>query len=132
MVGVQTSLSARGPAAPDEVWDRYARPARWPQWSPQIRRVSTDGGAVLAAGDTGQVYGPLGVSVRFRVDEIDHQARTWSWTVWRGPVRLRLEHSVIAHGAGGSATGLTIEGPAVVVLGYLPLAQLALQQLVRR
>jgi hypothetical protein len=35
-------LHATGPVHPDEAWDRYLHPARWSDWSPQIRGVDTD------------------------------------------------------------------------------------------
>src|SRR3712207_7069261 len=31
------TLHTTGPIGPDEVWERYAVPARWSQWAPQIR-----------------------------------------------------------------------------------------------
>ncbi|GAB3687211.1 SRPBCC family protein [Angustibacter aerolatus] len=119
----------RGSAAPATAWERYALPALWPTWSPQIRRVecSTER---LVAGSTGRVHGPPGVAVRFVVDEVDERARTWSWTVHAGPVTMRLHHGVRAD-AEGCATTLVVEGPAPVVLAYLPLAGWALRRLVR-
>jgi len=33
------TLHATGPLPPAEVWERYAVPARWPEWSPQITGV---------------------------------------------------------------------------------------------
>ncbi|MBE7186804.1 SRPBCC family protein [Jatrophihabitans endophyticus] len=122
------TLHAAGRAAPDEAWERYADPGRWPQWAPQITRVETDE-ARLVTGMTGRVVGPLGVSVRFVVDEVDHVGRTWSWTVHAGPVQLLLHHAVRAD-PGGSATSLRVEGPLPVVLPYAPLARYALTRLV--
>ena len=131
---MQVSLNARGPAEPSEVWDRYVRPGRWPEWSPQLRRVSYDGGPTLTVGRTGRVYGPLGVSAGFLITAVAPAERRWSWRVTAGRIGLDLTHAVEPDGAaaaGGTRTTLTIEGPAPIVLGYLPLAQLALQRLVR-
>jgi hypothetical protein len=36
-------LSVEGPRDADDVWDRYLRPDRWPEWSPQIRSVDYAG-----------------------------------------------------------------------------------------
>ena len=137
---MKLSLRAAGTAAPDEVWDRYRRPSRWSEWSPQIVRVDTDGD-VLVPGLAGTVRGPLGLAVPFRVRDVepDTPVRRWSWRVSVGPVSLWLEHEVIpldgAHGSGPdvrrTATTLLVDGPAPVVLGYAPLAQLALVRLVR-
>lgn len=141
---MKVRLTARGTADPDEVWDRYLRPSRWSEWSPQIRRVDTDGDR-LVPGLGGVVRGPLGLAVPFRVEtvESDSAIRSWTWRVSVGPVALRLVHAVIpldggtAYGPAGAdgprrtATTLDVTGPAPVVLGYAPLAQLALVRLVR-
>lgn len=126
---VALTLRASGPLAADEAWERYARPALWPSWSPQIRRVSASA-VRMAAGVTGRVYGPLGVSVDFVVETWDEPGRRWSWTARRGPVRLRLGHDVTARDD-GCETSLRVSGPLPVVLGYAPIAQIALRRLVR-
>jgi hypothetical protein len=121
-VELRTRAPGRAPA--EVVWERYAVPARWPGWAPQIRRVDY-GAARLAAGVGGRVHGPLGVSVAFRVNEVDPVARTWAWTVRWGPVRLWLRHGVEPDGA----TWLTVRGPAPLVAAYLPVARWALRAL---
>ena len=139
---MKVTLRADGTAAPDEVWDRYLHPSRWSEWSPQIVRVDTDGD-VLTPGLAGVVRGPCGLAVPFRILDVDPAAavRTWSWRVSIGPVSLWLEHAVLPlDGAAGAddpdtrrtATTLEVRGPAPVVLGYAPLAKLALVRLVRR
>lgn len=125
---MRMTLAATGPVPAPEAWDRYARPDRWPTWSPQLSRVEP-AGAVLAAGLSGRVFAPLGVSARFTVTAVDDAARTWRWEVRRGPVRVRLEHGVQAAGD-GSLTWLVLWGPAPVLLGYAPLAAYALHRLV--
>jgi hypothetical protein len=124
------TLRAHGPAVASEVWDRYADTRRWAQWSPQIRSVQATGGPLIEPGLTGQVRSVLGPSVAFEVTEVDVAAMTWRWEVRFGPIRLDLEHSVVIRGA-GSATSLVIRGPLPVIAGYAPIAQLALQRLVR-
>ena len=123
-------VRARGDASVDEAWDRYARPARWPEWAPQIIAVRTGAGRI-AAGVTGRVVGPLGLTVDFVVDHVDEPARSWRWTVSRFGLRLRLEHAVRTT-VRGSATTLAIHGPLPVALGYAPIARVALRRLVRR
>ena len=115
-----------------------------PDGSPQVTEtwVDTDGD-VLTPGLAGTVRGPLGVAVPFRVLDVepDGAVRRWTWRVSVGPVSLLLEHAVIPLDAAASGTGpdvrrtattLLIDGPAPLVLGYAPLAQLALVRLVRR
>lgn len=122
------TLSARGPRSPEEVWTRYAEPARWPEWSPQIRAVRASA-ARIAPGVDGEVAGWCGLGVRFVIDEVDESARCWTWRVHTGPIQLRLGHDVRADGP-GTRTTLRIDGPALVVAGYLPLARVALHRLV--
>ena len=126
---VAVTLTARGPRSADEVWERYARPAVWSEWAPQITGVDCSAQR-LAAGVTGSVHGPLGVRARFEVDEWDETARRWRWHASSGPVRLRLTHTVATDGGAGVATGLTVDGAAPFVLAYLPVARYALHRLV--
>ncbi|MGY1592003.1 SRPBCC family protein [Geodermatophilus sp. SYSU D00708] len=123
------TLHATGPEAPAEVWERYAVPARWPEWAPQVTGVELPVPR-LVAGVHGRVHGPLGVALPFVVDAVDEPARRWSWTVALGPVRLHLLHWVAEGPDGGSTTGLRMAGPAPLVLGYAPLARWAIGRLV--
>lgn len=122
------TLTATGRADPDTAWERYAVPATWPQWAPQITGVDASTER-LQQGTTGRVHGPLGVSADFVVDAVDEPGRTWTWTVRRWPLTLRLTHGVRRR-PGGSMTSLTVEGPLPVVVLYAPLARLALGRLV--
>lgn len=125
MTHMRQRLTAHGSATGDEIWDRYVHPGRWAEWSPQIRRISYDFDAIRP--DTsGTVFGPIGMPVRFTILSVDVKARAWRWQVALGPIRLVLDHAVAE-----DETELVIDGPAPIVLGYLPLAQLALQRLVR-
>ena len=127
------TLQVRGPAPPDEVWERYVHPARWSQWSPQIRSVRYPH-ARLVPGTSGTVVGPLGVGVPFDVldvDESDAAARSWTWSARLGPWRLRMRHEVRPAAGGGTVSRWRVQGPAPVVAAYVPLAWVALRRLVR-
>ena len=126
---VKRSVAAVGPLGADEAWERYAVVGRWPSWAPPIRRVEASASR-LEPGMTGVVHGPLGVRVTFEVETVDEPARTWTWRVRSGPIRMRLEHAVLPTASGGSATTLTVEGPGAVVLLYPEVARIALHQLV--
>lgn len=133
---MQLRLTATGPAHPDEVWDRYLRPRRWSEWSPQIRRVERSD-EEIRAGTTGRVWGPPGLAVDFTVTAVDAGERTWSWRV---RVLLLGTHLALRHGVedrdpadprAGTRTWLEVRGARPVVLAYAPLARLALARLVR-
>ena len=127
-------LSATGPLDPEAVWERYTRPVWWPVWAPHLRRVDYPD-AVVTPGTTGRVTGVGGVVAVFRIDAVDHEARTWSWSVRSGPLRLRLEHGVDPAEPGsehplGSTAWLVTHAPWPVALGYAPAARWSLHRLV--
>ena len=123
------TLRAKGSASIELAWRRFARPSLWSDWSPQIRSVDVDFD-LIAPGLHGTVHGPVGLRVPFVVTAVDEAARTWSWRPRFGPVTLSLGHEVHEE-PGGSSTVLRISGPAPIVLGYAPVAQLALNRLVQ-
>ncbi len=116
-------LRRRGPASKYLIWARYRDPARWSEWAPHIRGVSTSG--PLRPGLQGEVIGVLGLRARFEVLEVDAERGSWTWVVRSGPVRLRIEHEV----SEGRA-GLVVSGPTAAVLAYAPLARLVLARIV--
>ena len=126
---MERGVRVTGPLPPARVWERYALPARWAGWAPQIRGVTASADRI-APGVTGRVRGPLGVRVAFVVTGVDEQRRTWAWDVRCGPVRMHLRHGVEPDPR-GAATWLVIRGPAPVVAAYLPVARVALGRLVR-
>lgn len=123
-------VDVRGPGHPDQVWQRFSTPARWPEWAPQIRSVTTDDPA-LRVGATGRVHGPGPVAVDYEVTDVDAELRSWSWVAGRGPSRVRMHHHVLPAPGGGSRALLQVEGPAAVVgQPYRILAAAALRRLV--
>ncbi|RSS46147.1 polyketide cyclase/dehydrase [Streptomyces sp. WAC08241] len=122
------TLRAAGPSPAGDVWERYALPALWPTWSPQIRAVRVDGGRIVP-GMRGEVVSFFGVRALFVVESVDEERRRWTWRVRLGPVRLRLHHAVLTRPA-GSATTLRIEGPALALAAYAGPARWAMGRLV--
>lgn len=131
---MRVTTHVNGPASVELAWERYADPALWSTWAPQIRSVEVDGGGTvdrISAGMRGTVHALFGVSVRFEVTEVDEADHRWAWTVHLPAITLRLEHTLEPAGrARGSRTGLVVDGPAPVVLAYVPVARLALHRLV--
>src|SRR3712207_3810362 len=37
---LRREIGTEGPRAADDVWARYVRPRRWPEWAPQVRSVA--------------------------------------------------------------------------------------------
>ena len=126
------TVRAHGVASVTLAWERYADPALWSTWAPQIQRVDT-AMTRLSAGGTGTVRAGFlsrpTLGVPFEVLAVDETAREWEWKARVGPLTLRLEHGVTAH-LTGSSTWLRVHGPLPVILGYAPLARLALNRLV--
>lgn len=126
----KVTLGARGTAAAATAWERYAQIDQWARWAPQITRVEPSAERI-AAGVTGRVFGPLGVSADFVIDSVDEDARRWAWTVRRRPLTVHLQHGVRSDGD-GCRTWLTVDAPLPIVLAYPLIAQLALRRLVAR
>jgi len=119
-------VSATGPAAAEQAWDRWVTPSTWPHWAPHIRRVECADDR-LRAGSTGTVHGPGPLALRFEVSHLDEATRSWTWVV--GPVRLRMRHAVDSR-PGGSSASMEVLGPVGWLLQpYRPLAFHALRRL---
>ena len=86
------TLGAAGAASPELAWERYVQVAYWSRWSPQIRSV-TCSSPRIRTGSTGRVHAMLGVGVDFVVGSVDETARTWVWTVSKGPLTLAPDPS---------------------------------------
>ena len=121
-------LSASGALDPATVWDRYTRPALWSTWAPHIREVDYPH-AVVRPGSAGRVTGVGGVVAVFHIESVDAGARTWSWRVRSGPLRIAFDHGVDAAGEGSTAW-LVTRGPLPVTVAYAPLARFSLGRLV--
>ena len=125
-------LSASGSLPVDEVWERYTQPVWWPHWAPHIRSVDYPE-AVIEPGTTGRVTGVGGLVAVFRIDAVDHVARTWSWSVRSGPLRLSLDHGVDAGPPGStrrSTAWLVTHALWPVAIAYAPVARYSLGRLV--
>src|SRR4051812_31136345 len=118
---MRKNLSATGPASPADVWELYRRPAAWPTWAPQILSVKCKD-ETIKAGTEGKVVGPFGFTVAFKILSVDEAARTWTWRV-HAPLGIRL---LLTHGVepaeAGTRTTLVVDGPALIVIGYAPIA----------
>jgi hypothetical protein len=123
------TLRAAGHAPAEDVWERYARPALWPAWSPQIRSVRVRGDRI-APGMEGEVVPLPGLPVPFVVEAVGEARRRWTWRVRIGPVRMRLHHAVVTLPDGRTGTELRMEGPLPALALYAGPARLALRRLV--
>ena len=126
---MKLTVAASGTAEPDVVWDRYVHPARLSEWSPQIRSVDYPD-PTIATGGRGTVHGPCGVGVAFEILAVDTDNHCWTWRVTVAGITVVLGHDVFPQET-GSRTTLNISGPAPVVIGYAPIARIALSRLVR-
>jgi len=123
------SVEVSGPRDASAVWERYAVPGSWPDWLPQITGVDLST-ARLSAGAKGKLHAPMGVSIPFSVESVDEDARTFSWTIRVGLLKLRLENWVHEGSDGGSVAGMRVNGPGPLVSAYAGQARGALEKLV--
>ena len=128
---MRLTLRADGTADLELVWRRYSTPELWTTWAPQIRRVECSA-PILEVGVTGTVYGVVpNLGARFEVVEFAEDEHRWAWDVLAGPVRMHLDHRSESRIGGGTSTTLVVDGPAVAVLTYAPVARISLEYLVR-
>ena len=128
---MRLTLRADGTADLELVWRRYSTPELWTTWAPQIRRVDCSA-PTLDVGVTGTVYGVVpNLGARFEVVEFVEDEHRWAWDVLAGPVRMHLDHRSESRIGGGTSTTLMVDGPAVAVLTYAPVARISLEYLVR-
>ena len=125
-------LSARGPLAVDDVWERYTQPVWWSEWAPHIREVDYPE-SVVTPGTMGRVKGVGGVTAHFRIEAVDEKSHTWAWSVRSGPLHIFFEHGVLACPPGGgqvSEAWLVTHALWPVAIGYTPIARFSLRRLV--
>jgi hypothetical protein len=128
---MRLTLRADGTADLELVWRRYSTPELWTTWAPQIRRVECSA-PTLDVGVTGTVFGVVpNLGARFEVVDFDEGEHRWAWDVLAGPVRMHLDHRSESRIGGGTSTSLVVDGPAVAVLTYAPVARISLESLVR-
>ncbi len=128
---MRLTLRADGTAGSDLVWQRYVEPALWTTWAPQIRRVDSSEPR-LALGVSGTVFGVVpNLGATFDVVDFNEDEHRWAWDVVAGPARMHLEHRSEERIGGGTSTLLVVDGPAVAVLTYAPVARISLEALVR-
>ncbi len=124
------TVTRTGPARPADVWAHYEQLDLWSTWAPHLTRVRSDA-RTLRPGARGTVTAVGLVPVPFRVLTVQPSLWRWSWRVRLGPVALLLEHNVAPAAGGGCRAGVTVHGPAPVLLAYRPLMSWALRRLVR-
>lgn len=126
---MRVTLQSTGTAEAPEVWERYMDPTAWKSWAPQIIGVEYRGER-LTADSTGRVLGPLGLPIDFRVHSVDERAWTWAWSAWfqNHAIGVHLTHGVVSR-PDGTRAWLTIDGPTLLVLPYIPVAKFALGKL---
>ncbi|MGV9341180.1 SRPBCC family protein [Streptomyces sp. NPDC003688] len=123
------TVTVAGPAAPDVVWERYARYDRWAHWAPHLRAVETDGD-VIRPGARGVVQVAGLLRGRFTVTEVDQSHGTWTWELIFLGIPVQVGHTLSAHGTG---TRVVVELTAAcpVPLLYAPMVHWALHRLTR-
>lgn len=126
---MRRQVVGRGDATVEVAWQRYVDLDAWSDWSPQIRGVRSDQRR-LVPGLRGAVLGPVGLTVPFEILEIDEHEHRWRWQVQLLGRRIELTHLLDSEGGRTVAT-LVVDGPALLVLPYLPVAAVALGGLTR-
>jgi hypothetical protein len=119
-------VAAVVPAEPSAAWRLLTDTRTWPSWGPTIRAVAVDapdGDPVIAPGTTGTVHTIAGVTLPFRVVDVDTAGR-WTWRVAGVPA---TGHRVEAHPDG---CRVVFEVP-VLAMPYAAVCHVALRRIRR-
>jgi hypothetical protein len=114
------------PADPAAAWRLLTDTRTWASWGPTIRAVSVhppDGDPVIAPGTTGTVRTIAGVTLPFRIVDVDPAGR-WTWRVAGVPA---TGHRVEAHPGG---CRVVFEVP-LLAAPYAAVCRLALRRIRR-
>ncbi|MGW2211658.1 SRPBCC family protein [Streptomyces sp. NPDC001781] len=123
------TVTVAGPAAPDVVWERYARYEEWTRWAPHLRAVHTEGD-VIRPGARGEVEVAGSLRGRFEIIEVDEAKAAWAWKVDFLGIRLLVGHTMEPLGT-GTRVAVHLTAPVPVPLLYAPVAGWALHRLTR-
>ena len=127
--GVLT-YAAETTAPPAAAWALFARPARWPEWAPQLRGAWGLGSPEVAVGARGaaRLLGVVPVPATITAKD---PGRSWSWRV--GPVEL--DHRVEPLPGRGARVVTDLRAPAaleaVLRVSYGPFVALLMRNLAR-
>ena len=80
-VALEVGRDLASPAA--VAWDLLVDTTRWPEWGPTVAgaEITAGGeGSRIGPGATGTVRTPVGLSLPFRITELD-PGRRWAWAV---------------------------------------------------
>jgi hypothetical protein len=142
---VVVRVPCAAPAA--AAWELLGTPARWPEWSPQVRAVGgfdavrrrlLPAPPELEAGRWVVVYGPWPVRLRARFTRVD-TGRRWDFAapLPAGLTLLSAHEVEPVRGGCQVVWGMRAEGPGGVLVtrtmlaAYGPLVRLALRRLAR-
>ncbi|MEU4112333.1 SRPBCC family protein [Streptomyces sp. NPDC048208] len=123
------TVTVAGPAAPDVVWERYARYDSWAHWAPHLRAVETEGD-VIRPGARGVVLLAGFLRGRFTVTEVDRPKGAWTWKVAFLGIPVEVGHTMTPDGT-GTRVAVDLTAPVPVPLVYAPMVDWALHRLTR-
>ena len=119
-----------GGADPAVAWTRYENLDLWSTWSPQISGGHRRDAVASRPASTGSSSGRSGSGCRSRCWPSTQRPWSGAGTCASVPSHATLDH-VVRPAPGGCTTELVIDAPAFAVIGYRPVAALALRRLVR-
>ncbi|MGA5323289.1 SRPBCC family protein [Streptomyces seoulensis] len=123
------TVTVAGPAAPDVVWERYARYEEWAHWAPHLRAVRTEGD-VIRPGARGEVEVAGFLRGRFEVTEVDEAKGAWAWKVNFLGIPVLVGHTMRPQDT-GTRVAVHLTAPVPVPLVYAPMVDWALHRLTR-
>jgi uncharacterized membrane protein len=102
----KTDIVIDAPA--DRVWAAMHDVERWPDWTPTVRKIQRLDNGPLSVGSRVWIWQPKLPPAKWRVTELDHARRAFTWETSSPGMRLQARHWVEGTGNASRAI-LSIE-----------------------
>ena len=90
-------------AEPSRVWEIFADPQHWPEWTPSVTSIEPLDGPRIEVGHRFRIKQPRLPALIWEVTETDAR-RSWTWVVRRPGAVTSATHVVEASGSGTRVT----------------------------
>jgi uncharacterized protein YndB with AHSA1/START domain len=110
-MNIQADITVDAPAA--RVWEVFADPTHWPEWTPSVTTVEALDGPTLELGHRFKIKQPRLPALVWTVTAVD-APRSWTWVARTPGARTAATHVVAPQGDASSTVTQVIEHHGVL------------------